>query len=59
MDETINNFSWWNNTSTTSDSTLTFSYYDDTQWTPYSYEKYTPKWHILRGYEAQMDKMWD
>jgi len=48
--------------SLTTNSTWIFD--DYTQWPkgvqdPSTEFKYTPKWHIIQGYKAQMKKMWN
>ena len=60
MDETMNNFSWWNSTSSTSDgNTVWITMNGELEWIPYKIKKYKPKWHINQGYKNQIKKMWD
>ncbi len=59
MDETTNNVTWWNTITTTGSDTVLFPYYAESDWTPYTIEKYKPKWHITQGYKNQIKHMWD
>ena len=60
MDEITNNVTWWNTTSTASDTSgVWFPYYAESTWVPYVDEKYEPKWHIAKGYKYQIKHMWD
>lgn len=65
MDETTNNLETtenitWDDTTTTSDGVTTWiADFNFTSWEPYLYEKYTPQWHIEKGYKYQIKHMWD
>jgi len=65
MDETTNNYTFWNSTATTSGNynlsvnDVWFPNYAESIWVPYVIEKYEPKWHIKKGYKYQLKHMWD
>jgi len=65
MDETMSNFytdgtyTWDNNTTSTSAVTTWITDFEFTSWDPYLFVKYTPKWHIDKGYKYQIKHMWD
>jgi len=65
MDETMSNFAttgaytWNNSTASTDGITTWITDFEFTSWDPYLFEKYTPKWHIDKGYKYQIKHMWD
>jgi hypothetical protein len=66
MGEIMNNFTFFDTTSTTDCSTLNFTaddtwfpYYLESTWIPYHETKYEPKWHVKEGYKNQISKMWN
>ena len=65
MDETTSNFytdgtyTWDNDTTSTAAVTTWITNFEFTSWDPYLFKKYTPKWHIDKGYKYQIKHMWD
>ena len=65
MDETMSNFAttgaytWNNNTTSTDGVTTWITDFEFSSWDPYLFEKYTPEWHIKKGYKYQIKHMWD